>query len=208
MKCTDKIGGGFYMNKRSVAIDSDTYQHIISTIKSGFDYQGVKYQPNVRIATILVLVYNIGLRIGDVLNITMNSLMKDGGEYRLNVYKKNTEKCHNFTVPNEMFHFIHDYAFENNISPEARLFPISKCAVLKHLRAVCEYLGLESIGTHSFRKSFATNAYKDSKQNIELVKTLLQHSSVIVTQRYIGVWGGGIRESIRRSTPNKLCSRL
>lgn len=44
-----------------------------------------------------------------------------------------------------------------------------------------------SIGTHSFRKMFATKCYEASGNDIELVRRLLQHSSVAVTRRYIGI---------------------
>ncbi|OYP46279.1 hypothetical protein CG709_03745 [Lachnotalea glycerini] len=54
------------------------------------------------------------------------------------------------------------------------------------MKVVCEYLGLSGIGSHSFRKAFATNVYVNNHYNIELVRTLLHHSSVLVTQRYIG----------------------
>lgn len=46
---------------------------------------------------------------------------------------------------------------------------------------------MEGIGTHSFRKFYATEIYKNSGHNIVLVQQLLQHSSTAVTQRYIGL---------------------
>ena len=46
---------------------------------------------------------------------------------------------------------------------------------------------MPNIGTHSFRKYFATEIYKDNDYNIVLVQQLLQHSSVAITQRYIGI---------------------
>ena len=48
-------------------------------------------------------------------------------------------------------------------------------------------LPIEDIGTHSFRKFFATEIYKNNDYNIVLVQQLLQHSSVAITQRYIGI---------------------
>ena len=67
------------------------------------------------------------------------------------------------------------------------LFTIKERAVQKQLAIVCDYLGLERVSTHSFRKSFATTAYENSGYNIELVRQLLQHSNTATTQRYIGV---------------------
>lgn len=186
------------MNKRTIAIDSGTYQQIVMTMKSGFEQSGVNYQPNVRIATVLVLEYNLGLRVGDVLHLTMDSFVRDGDRYRLDIYEEKTSKYRNFTVPDEIYHFIRDYAYDYKISPSARLFPISERAVMKHLRAVSAYLGLEGVGTHSFRKGFATNVYVNNHYNIELVRTLLQHSSVMVTQRYIGIGSKELEDALQK----------
>ena len=61
------------------------------------------------------------------------------------------------------------------------------------------YLGLEGVGSHSFRKGFATNVYVNNHYNIELVRTLLQHSSVNVTQRYIGIGSKELEDAIQKN---------
>ena len=92
-----------------------------------------------------------------------------------------------------------DYAYKNHISSKTKLFPITERAVLKHLKAVCSYLALDGVGSHSFRKGFATNVYVNNHYNIELVRTLLQHSSVNVTQRYIGIGSKELEEAIQKN---------
>ena len=67
------------------------------------------------------------------------------------------------------------------------MFPISERTVQNHLQLVCNHLEYEGISTHSFRKYFASTVYVNNQYNIELVRTLLQHSSVMTTQRYIGI---------------------
>ena len=98
-----------------------------------------------------------------------------------------TKKKREFTVQIEIYSFVQEYAIEYKISPKARLFPIIERAVQYHLKKVWEHLGYEGISTHSFRKYFATDVYLNNQYNIELVRTLLQHSSVVTTQRYIGI---------------------
>ena len=187
------------MNKRTRAIDEDTYKLIISTIRNGFVNNGVVHNRNERIATILVIEYNLGLRVGDILNLTMNSFVKEGNRYRLDIYEQKTGKFRNFTVPNEVYQFVRDYAYAHNISTKAKLFPITERAVLKHLKVVCSHLGLDGVGSHSFRKGFATNVYVNNHYNIELVRTLLQHSSVNVTQRYIGIGSKELEDAISKN---------
>lgn len=147
----------------------------------------------------LQLEYNLGLRVGDILNLTMVSFVKDGGRYRLDIHEQKTGKYRNFTVPVEIYSFIRDYAYENNINSKERLFPITERAVLKHLKVTCEYLEIKGIGSHSFRKAFATNMYVNNHYNIELVRVLLQHSSVTVTRRYIGIGSKELENAIEKN---------
>ena len=79
------------MNKRTRAIDKEAYKLIISTMKSGFKDAGENYKPNVRIATVLVIEYNLGLRVGEILNLTMESFVKDTIRYRLDIHEQKLE---------------------------------------------------------------------------------------------------------------------
>lgn len=187
------------MNKRTRALDKETYIKIITTIKQGFLHEGVRHKPNVRIATILVLEYNLGIRISDVLLLTMNSFVKDGDRYRLDIYEKKTGKFRNFTIPAEVYQYVRDYAYQNSIGQKVHLFPITERAVLKHLKATADFLGIEGVGTHSFRKGYATNIYINNNYNIELVRALLNHSSCVVSQRYIGIGTKELENAIQKN---------
>ena len=57
------------MNKKTRAVDENTFKVIIATMRKGFVMNGVSYKSNDRIATILVLEYNLGLRVGDILQL-------------------------------------------------------------------------------------------------------------------------------------------
>ena len=92
--------------------------------------------------------------------------------------------------------YIENYCLRHEIGRGDLIFPISERAIQKQLRLVCDYLGYEGISTHSFRKWYATEIYKDSGYDIALVQRLLQHSSAAVTQRYIGIEPQRIEEAI------------
>ena len=79
------------------------------------------------------------------------------------------------------------YMLDMGIKPNQKLFNIGIRAVQKHLKIASDYLGLEGIGTHSLRKFFCTQVYINNQYNIELCRVLMQHSSSLVTQRYIGL---------------------
>ena len=176
------------MNKKTRALTEEQYRKIITTINEGFvTAAGERVKPNSRIATALTLEANLGLRISDILHLTINQIVKDGDRYRLDLVEQKTGKKREFTVPTEIYIYIQNYALENNINPRARLFQITERTVQRHLKMVCDYLEYEYISTHSFRKFFASSIYKDNGCDINLVRVLLQHSSVVTTQRYIGV---------------------
>ena len=186
------------MNKKTSVLTEEQYRTIIETIRSGFicaDGQVVK--PNKRIAVILSLEANLGLRISDILQLRLSSIIHDGNRYRLDIIEKKTKKKREFTVPIEIYSFIQNYALENNISPLAKLFDITERTVQNHLQMVCNYLSYNNISTHSFRKLFSYSIYVNNNYNIELVRVLLQHSSVVTTQRYIGLQTREIEDALR-----------
>lgn len=171
------------MNKKTVALTTEQYKEIISTMQRGF----TGCRPNERIATVLVLEGNLGLRISDIVKLRPSDIVKDGDRYRLEVTEQKTGKSRVFTVPLVIQQYIENYCLRNGIGKKDLIFPISERMVQKQLKIVCDYLGYEGISTHSFRKWYATEIYKANGYDITLVQRLLQHSSAAVTQRYIGI---------------------
>ena len=174
-------------NKKTKALTTEEYKLIIETLRSNFMYDGKEFRANNRVATALVIQSNLGLRIGDVLALRLKDIVKDGNRYRLDIIEDKTDKRRTFTVTNDIYNYIKMYCLENNIKSTAKIFDISDRAVQKQLKIVCDYLGIDGISTHSFRKYFATQIYINSNYNIELIRQLLQHSTSTITQRYIGI---------------------
>lgn len=174
-------------NKKTIALTTEQYELIIKTMKEGFTIDGKMFRVNNRIATALVLQANLGLRIGDILSLRLNDIIKDGNRYRLNIVEDKTNKNREFTVPHEIYNYIKIYCLENNIKPSAKIFDLTERAIQKQLKIVCDYLKIEGISTHSFRKYFATQIYINNNYNIALVRQLLQHSNTSITQKYIGI---------------------
>ena len=171
------------MNKKTVALTTDEYKEIIQTMKTGF----TGCRPNTRIATALMLEANLGLRISDIISLKLSDIVKDGERYRLSITEQKTGKSRNFTVPLALYQFIRCYCIDNGIGADDIIFPITERAIQKQLKIVTDFLELDNISTHSFRKYYATEIYKNSNYNISLVQQLLQHSSPAITQRYIGI---------------------
>ena len=184
------------MNKKTKALTTEQYKEIIQTMKEGF----CGCRPNERVATALVLEGNLGLRISDIVKLRLCDIVLDGDRYRLEIVEQKTGKRRVFTVPLVIQQYIENYCLRNGIRRDERIFPLSERAIQKQLKIVCDYLGFEGISTHSFRKWYATEIYKNSGYDIALVQRLLQHSSAATTQRYIGMEPQRIEAAIQGHT--------
>ena len=180
------------MNKKTAALTTEQYKEIITTMREGF----CGCRPNERVATALVLEGNLGLRISDIVRLRPCDIVNDGGRFRLSIIEQKTGKQRVFTVPLVIQQYIENYCLRNGIGRIDRIFPITTREVQKVLARVCAYLGYEGISTHSFRKWYATEIYKNNGYDIALVQRLLQHSSAAVTQRYIGIEPERIEQAI------------
>lgn len=183
------------MNKKTLALTKEQYTEIINTMRTGF----LDHRQNDKIATALVLEANLGLRVSDIVQLRLCDIVKDGDRYRLDIAEKKTGKKRVFTVPIEIYNYIKQYCIDNEIKSNEQIFDITERAVQKHLKLVCDYLGYEGIGTHSFRKFFATNIYQNNDYNIILVQELLQHSSPSITQRYIGISSKDLEQALQEN---------
>ena len=180
------------MNKRTKALTTAQYKEIIQTMKEGF----CGCRPNERVATALVLEGNLGIRVSDIVKLRPCDIVRDGDRYRLEITEQKTGKSRVFTVPLVIQQYIENYCLRNGIKSKDLIFPITERAIQKQLAIVCDYLGYEGISTHSFRKWYATEIYKNNGYDIALVQRLLQHSSAAVTQRYIGIEPQRIEKAI------------
>ena len=127
--------------------------------------------------------------------------MKDGNRYRLNIVEQKTGKKRTFTIVPEIYNYIKNYAKEQKLGDTTKLFPVSERAVQKQLKIVTDYLGLENVSTHSFRKYYATEIYINNDCDVALVSHLLQHSSIAITQNYLGI----SNKRVEKAISNHLC---
>ena len=181
------------MNKKTKALTTEQYKEIIQTMKEGF----CGCRPNERVATALVLEGNLGLRISDIVKLRLCDIVLDGDRYRLEIVEQKTGTSRVFTVPLVIQQYIENYCLRNGLRRDERIFPLTERASQTQLKIVCDYLGFEGISTHSFRKWYATEIYKNSGYDIALVQRLLQHSSAATTQRYIGIESQRIEMAIQ-----------
>ena len=183
---------------KTVAITQEQFHKIIECLKLGIKSKNIKMSPKPEVAFVLTAQANLGLRIGDVLKMKLKNIVHDGDRLRLDIIEEKTNKKREFTVPTEIYDFILDYCLENGIRKDRRIVNLTERSIQKNLKKVVDYLGYKNISTHSFRKYFATSIYTNNNYNIMLVKELLQHSSVNVTQKYIGISSKEIEDALTK----------
>lgn len=186
-------------NKKTRAVSKEEFEKIISTIREGFTLStGEHYKSNERISVILTTMANLGLRIIDTIHMKLADIVLENGRYHLDIVEQKTGKRRTFTVPAEVYIYLQNYAIARGIKPQQRLFDLTARAVQNHLQKACLYLNIDGVGTHSFRKFFAQQIYENNNYDVVLVKELLQHSSVAITQRYLGISSQKVEQALQK----------
>lgn len=186
------------MNYETRVITKDEYINIIKTLREGY----LNHRPNPKVAMALVMEANIGIRISDITQFSLDKVIKEGNKYRLNLTEQKTGKQRKFTIPLEVMQYIQQYCIDNNIKRNERIINITERAVQKQLDFVCDYLGFENVSTHSFRKFFShnlKNSCDSEKEGIMIVHEALQHSSIETTMKYLKIERKKVDEALEKN---------
>ena len=167
-------------------LEIEEFNTILELLKNGFEYVGddnkkhhFRPQPNVALA--VSLEATLGLRISDILNLKVKNFKKD----TLEILEKKTNKLQYRKIDPKVSEYVRDYALEHNLGLDDYIIHVKARWIQDRINIVSKYLDLTNISTHSFRKLFAKLIYEKSNGDIELVKNLLNHSSIAVTQKYL-----------------------
>ena len=184
----------------TLAVNQDSYNRIIETIKAGYTGKnGITHRPAPHMACCRVIQANLGCRIGDILQLSLSSLVRDGDHYRLDIVEQKTGKARRHQIPELVYNYIRDYCAENGINPERRIFQFTERAVQKTLKAATEYLEIPQTSTHSFRKFAGQQIYKNSGNDVEVAREFYQHASLATTQTYIACSSVQLTRAINQS---------
>jgi len=153
---------------------------------------------NLRDHCLFTLGINSGLRIGDLLNLTIADVVDEKGKIKDRITKfreQKTGKAKNFPLGDTSKKALGEYfKARKDVAPGKPLFPsrkggnpISRVQAYRILNGAARTVGIkDEIGTHSLRKTFGYWAYKQAR-DITIVQKLLNHSAPSVTMAYIGI---------------------
>ena len=172
---------------------------ILDLLKYGFHYkedQKVRtFRAKKKIYYLLLFQVNTGLRVGDILQLRRKDILNS----RINITEQKTHKKRSFTIPDTLYNYIKSYADKNGITPDSNLIKISDRQIQRHLKATSDFLSLDGIGTHSFRKFAASNIYDLTGHDIVATQEFLQHSSTAVTMRYMRRGSDNLEQAINQN---------
>jgi integrase len=137
---------------------------------------------NPRNRLMLELMARSCLRVGEVLKLKPKDI-----EDRKVIIRdpKSGKEAEVAFLPQKVADRLKKYISDNGIEPGARIFPITYAAARIIVKKAGELVGI-SLKPHDLRRHAATYASR-SGTPIEIVsKILLRHSSLAITQRYLG----------------------
>lgn len=168
------------------SIEIEEYRKVMKLLHKGFRYnedgQEKTFRKNERIALALMLEANLGLKITDILKLKVSNFKDNVLEHE----NKKTGEIQSRPINKHIIEEVNEYIAKRSLQQDDYLINIKVKTIQKQLRIICKYLRLENISTNSFRKLYATTQFKNNNYNLEIVKELLNHSSIETTQRYIG----------------------
>lgn len=130
-----------------------------------------------------------GLRISDILNLRIRDVRNKQYIY---IREKKTNKEKRFIISDDLKSILNTYVrnkkdFEYLFKSQKGLNnPISRQRAYSILKNAGKFFGVESIGTHTLRKTFGYFMYKQTK-DLVAIKEILNHHDISVTRRYIGL---------------------
>lgn len=154
------------------------------------DMKEYLFEHNRKIHLLFVLGINSGLRVSDLLKLTVEGVQ--GGS--VTIREQKTSKAKQFELSNTCKKTIKEYLEYANITT-GLLFPnkvggdkpITKQWVWVMLNKAADWVGItENIGTHTMRKTFGYWAFKQGI-DVYIIMQMLNHSSLAITKRYIGL---------------------
>lgn len=129
-----------------------------------------------------------GLRISDILKLRVRDVKERD---HINMREKKTGKERRFKINRDLRMILKDYIqgkpdYEFLFKNPHKNEPITRQQAYNILSQAGKEFGIDSIGTHTLRKTFGFHMYQMTK-DAAMIMDILNHSTVQYTLRYIGI---------------------
>lgn len=192
-------------NNKTRAITNEEYKLILQTIENGVPEAALEANP--KVGMVLRCMYYTGLRVGDVLRLTLGHFQRrtlDNKVMLVGFHEQKTDKIREMPINDNFYGQLYEYCIDRGITDRKQnIFKMTERNVqfilsktVRHLMAQGTIPEGDCINTHSFRKLFGTNLYEASGRDIELVSSVFGHSATAVTRRYLGLTNERVAEAL------------
>lgn len=141
-----------------------------------------------------------GLRVSDILKFKIRELK---GKHEIRIREKKTGKYKSLPINSILKKALDEYFLDKD--PDEFIIksrkgynrPITRQMAYTILDDLGKQFGIDSLGTHSMRKTFGYHYYQKTK-DVALLQIIFNHSSPSVTLRYIGI----VQDDINKAYKN------
>lgn len=167
------------MNTVEPIRDMDTVLDLADYLKSN----------NIRDYVMYMFGIYSGLRISDILKFRVREVKGKNAVY---IREQKTGKEKRFALNEELVAIIREYVKDKKDyeylfkSPRFPNKPITRQQAYNILTGAGKVFGIESIGTHTLRKTFGYHMYQQTHDAVTLME-IFNHADISITLRYIGI---------------------
>jgi integrase len=165
--------------------------------------KGELLKRNYKYYLISVFALNTGLRISDIIQLKVSDvrgrshiIIREGKTNKNKIFPINPqlrEEINKYIIGMNDDEYLFSSRQKNNNGVKSH---ITRVQAYRFIKSVAEELNIDNFGMHSFRKSFGYFYYQESKDIAKLME-IFNHSSQMVTKRYIGLTQDEIDESLQ-----------
>ena len=144
---------------------------------------------------------NTGLRISDLLKLKVIDVRNKS---HVEIKEQKTGKIKRFPLLGNLQSMIEEYSkgkLDNEYlfrSREGANKPITRVMAYLIINEACQKAGIiDSIGTHTLRKTFGYHHYQQL-HDVAILQYLLNHSSPSITLRYIGITQDNVENTLQQ----------
>lgn len=141
-----------------------------------------------------------GMRVSDIVKLKVKDIK---GKENLAIREKKTGKVSRAFINPSLTRELNAYIKFMGLKKDDYLFPSSKhgyhvsgTQVYRFLKQAGHMIGRDDITTHTMRRTFGYQFYKQT-HDIAMLQKILNHSSPAVTRRYIGIEQEEINNALR-----------
>lgn len=183
------------------ALDSETVDHLISTIKSR---TLLPRNTNVRRdVSIVLILYHSGLRVSELCNLNLNDINITRKEIRVRG-KGGRDRI--VPTTQECIGTLQSYLNSDRQSDTDAVFVkldgqrITRRAISDMLMSLARRSGVQHTTAHMLRRSCATSLMNNGME-LELVQSLLGHQNLVTTQSYLAISHSRLKAIHRKCHP-------